>query len=141
MSDQATAASDLQQKYRQFLDLMPLTISLAGLPTSEGRLFSEEQIEARAITRVFGEGRVLVSSTKSMIGHTMAAAGSLEAVATILALVHQTVPPTANLTTPDPEVGFDCVPRVAREAAIDCAVSNSFGFGGANVAVAFGSFE
>ena len=50
MSDQATVASDLQQKYRQFLDLMPLTISLAGLPTSEGRLYSEEQIEARAIT-------------------------------------------------------------------------------------------
>jgi hypothetical protein len=50
VSDQATAASDLQQKYRQFLDLMPLTISLAGLPMSEGRLYSEEQIEARAIT-------------------------------------------------------------------------------------------
>jgi len=50
VSDQATVASDLQQKYRQFLDLMPLTVSLAGLPTSEGRLYSEEQIEARAIT-------------------------------------------------------------------------------------------
>lgn len=50
MADQATAASDLQQKYRQFLDLLPLTISLAGLPTSEGRLYSEEQIEARAMT-------------------------------------------------------------------------------------------
>ncbi len=50
MSDQATAASDLQQKYRQFLDLLPLTITLAGLPTSETRLYSEEQIEARAMT-------------------------------------------------------------------------------------------
>ena len=50
MADQASAASDLQQKYRQFLDLMPLTISLAGLPTSETRLYSEDQIEARAIT-------------------------------------------------------------------------------------------
>jgi hypothetical protein len=50
VSDQATGAGDLQQKYRQFLDLMPLTISLAGLPTSEGRLYSEDQIEARAIT-------------------------------------------------------------------------------------------
>ncbi len=50
MSDPATVASDLQQKYRQFLDLMPLTISLAGLPTSEGRLFGEDQIEGRAIT-------------------------------------------------------------------------------------------
>jgi hypothetical protein len=50
VADQPTAGSDLQQRYRQFLDLLPLTISLAGLPTSEGRLFSEEQIEARAIT-------------------------------------------------------------------------------------------
>ena len=50
MADQPTSTTDLQQKYRQFLDLLPLTISLAGLPASEGRLFSEEQIEARAIT-------------------------------------------------------------------------------------------
>lgn len=50
MSDQPTAGSDLQQRYRQFLDLLPLTVSLAGLPTSENRLYSEEQIEARAIT-------------------------------------------------------------------------------------------
>jgi hypothetical protein len=50
VSDQPTAASDLQQRYRQFLDLLPLTLSLAGLPTSEGRLYSEEQVEARAIT-------------------------------------------------------------------------------------------
>jgi hypothetical protein len=50
VAEQPTAANDLQQKYRQFLDLLPLTISLAGLPTSEGRLYSEEQVEARAIT-------------------------------------------------------------------------------------------
>jgi 3-oxoacyl-[acyl-carrier-protein] synthase II len=67
----------------------------------------------------------------------MAAAGSLEAVATILALTHETVPPTANLATPDPEVGFDCVPRVAREATIEHAMSNSFGFGGQNIALLF----
>jgi len=82
---------------------------------------------------VFGAGGVLVSATKSMIGHTMAAAGSLEAIATILALVHGLVPPTANLVTPDPDVAFDCVPGAARPAAIDCAISNSFGFGGQNV--------
>jgi 3-oxoacyl-[acyl-carrier-protein] synthase II len=96
-----------------------------------------DRIEARAIARVFGAGRVLVSSSKSMIGHTMAAAGSLEAVATILALTHGTVPPTANLTTPDPEVDFDCVPRVAREVAVEHAISNSFGFGGQNVTLLF----
>src|SRR3989454_4648064 len=109
-------------------------------------------MEARAIHEVFAPGRLLVSSTKSMIGHTMAAAGALEAVATILALVHEVVPPTANLETPDPDVAFDCdarhaverhvarhavdpdvafdcVPRVAREAAVEYAISNSFGFG------------
>src|SRR5207247_2371850 len=88
-----------------------------------------DRIEARAIHEVFAPGRLLVSSTKSMIGHTMAAAGALEAVATILALVHEVVPPTANLETPDPDVAFDCVPRVAREAAVEYAISNSFGFG------------
>jgi 3-oxoacyl-[acyl-carrier-protein] synthase II len=94
-------------------------------------------VEARAVERVFGPGTVLVSSTKSMIGHTMAAAGSLEAIATVLALGHGVVPPTANLATPDPDVHFDCVPRVAREAPLDCAISNSFGFGGQNVTLLF----
>ena len=96
-----------------------------------------DRIEARAIRDVFGEGRLLVSSTKSMIGHTMAAAGTLEAVATVLALVNEVIPPTAQLETPDPEIPFDCVPRVAREAAVELAVSNSFGFGGQNVTLLF----
>jgi 3-oxoacyl-[acyl-carrier-protein] synthase II len=96
-----------------------------------------DRIEARAIGRVFGSGRVLVSSTKSMIGHTMAAAGGLEAVATVLTLVHEVIPPTATLVNPDPEVTFDCVPRVAREAAVEHAISNSFGFGGQNVTLLF----
>jgi 3-oxoacyl-[acyl-carrier-protein] synthase II len=96
-----------------------------------------DRIEARALAGVFGAGGLLVSSTKSMIGHTMAAAGSLEAVATILALVHETIPPTASLTTPDPEMEFDCVPRVAREASIEHAISNSFGFGGQNITLLF----
>jgi 3-oxoacyl-[acyl-carrier-protein] synthase II len=96
-----------------------------------------DRIEARAVARVFGEGRVLISSTKSMIGHTMAAAGGLEAVATVLTLTQELIPPTATLVTPDPEVPFDCVPRVAREAAVECAISNSFGFGGQNVTLLF----
>jgi 3-oxoacyl-[acyl-carrier-protein] synthase II len=96
-----------------------------------------DRIEARAIRSVFGEGRLLVSSTKSMIGHTMAAAGTLEAVATILTMVNELVPPTAQLETVDPEIPFDCVPRVAREAAVEHAISNSFGFGGQNVTLLF----
>jgi 3-oxoacyl-[acyl-carrier-protein] synthase II len=96
-----------------------------------------DRIEAQALRTVFGEGRVLVSSTKSMIGHTMAAAGTLEALATVLALTHDVVPPTVHLTTPDPEVPFDCVPGVARETTLSTAISNSFGFGGQNVTLFF----
>jgi 3-oxoacyl-[acyl-carrier-protein] synthase II len=96
-----------------------------------------DRIEAAALRAVFGEGRVLVSSTKSMIGHTMAAAGSLEAVATTLAIVHGVVPPTAQHEHTDPDVPFDCVPRVAREQGLGCAISNSFGFGGQNVTLLF----
>jgi len=96
-----------------------------------------DRVEARALEHVFGEAAVLVSSTKSMIGHTMAAAGSLEAIATVLALGHGMVPPTANIETPDPDVHFDCVARTAREIALDCAISNSFGFGGQNVTLLF----
>ena len=96
-----------------------------------------DRIEARALARVFGEGGLLVSSSKSMIGHTMAAAGSLEAIATVLALEHGVVPPTASLTTPDPDVPFDCVPHTSRPAALTCAISNSFGFGGQNVTLLF----
>jgi 3-oxoacyl-[acyl-carrier-protein] synthase II len=96
-----------------------------------------DRIEARAMRTVFGEGRVLVSSTKSMIGHTMAAAGSLEAVATVLSLVNELVPPTARLENVDPEIAFDCVPHKAREVTVEHAISNSFGFGGQNVTLLF----
>jgi 3-oxoacyl-[acyl-carrier-protein] synthase II len=72
-----------------------------------------------------------------MIGHTMAAAGSLEAVATVLALVHGVVPPTAHLDSLDPDVPFDCVPHRPRPASMEHAISNSFGFGGQNVTLLF----
>jgi 3-oxoacyl-[acyl-carrier-protein] synthase II len=96
-----------------------------------------DRIEALALRSVFGEGRLLVSSTKSMIGHTMAAAGTLEAVATVLALVHEVLPPTANLESPDPDVPFDCLPGAPREVVLEHAISNSFGFGGQNVTLLF----
>lgn len=96
-----------------------------------------DRIEALALSRVFGDGGALVSSTKSLIGHTMAAAGSVEAVATVLALVHGLVPPTANLRNLDSEVPFDCVPITARPAELSAAMSNSFGFGGQNVSLIF----
>ena len=96
-----------------------------------------DSVEGLALRRVFGEGTVLVSSSKSMVGHTMAAAGSVEAVATVLALEHGLVPPTATLVDPDPAIPFDCVPGSARTVALEAAVSNSFGFGGQNVSLVF----
>jgi 3-oxoacyl-[acyl-carrier-protein] synthase II len=97
-----------------------------------------DRVEALALRRVFGEGRVLVSSTKSIVGHTMAAAGSAEAVATVLALESELLPPTANLAVTDPEIPFDCLAREARPVAVAAALSNSFGFGGQNVSLIFG---
>ena len=97
-----------------------------------------DRVEALAMASLFGEGRVLVSSTKSLIGHTMAAAGSVEAVATLLALQHGLIPPTANLRCPDPDVPFDCVAQTARPVALHAAMSNSFGFGGHNASLIFG---
>jgi 3-oxoacyl-(acyl-carrier-protein) synthase len=96
-----------------------------------------DQAEAVALADVFGPGNVLVSSTKSLIGHAMGAAGALEAVATIRALETGLLPPTANLWEPDPAIPFDCIPHTARPATLDCAMSNSFGFGGQNVSVIF----
>jgi 3-oxoacyl-[acyl-carrier-protein] synthase II len=100
-----------------------------------------DRVEALALRRVFGDDRVLVSSTKSLVGHTMAAAGSVEAVATVLALQHGLLPPTANLLNVDPEIPFDCIPREARMVPVAAALSNSFGFGGQNVSLVFGRGE
>ena len=93
-----------------------------------------DKFETLAIKRVFGEHakKVPVSSTKSMTGHMLGAAGGVEAIATALALHHGILPPTINYETPDPECDLDYVPNTAREARIDAALSNSFGFGGTN---------
>ncbi len=90
--------------------------------------------ETQAIRSVFGEhaDNLLVSSTKSMHGHTLGAAGAIEAIATILALKHGVVPPTANFTKADPACALDVVPNQAREAGIEFAISNTFAFGGLN---------
>jgi 3-oxoacyl-[acyl-carrier-protein] synthase II len=96
-----------------------------------------DRAEATAMAQVFGVGQVLVSSTKSLIGHTMGAAGAMEAVATVLAMEAGILPPTANLFDPDPAILFDCIPNVPRAQVCQAAMSNSFGFGGQNVSLIF----
>lgn len=95
--------------------------------------------ETHAIRSVFGShaSRLMVSSQKSMLGHAMGGAGAVEAVATVLTLLHQTATPTINLDHPDPECDLDYVPHRARNAPIRAAISNSFGFGGHNATLVF----
>jgi len=98
-----------------------------------------DRAETAAIKRCFGEHayKVAVSSTKSMTGHLLGGAGGLEAGITVLAIRDQVAPPTINYETPDPECDLDYVPNRARPMRIDCALSNSFGFGGTNGALIF----
>jgi 3-oxoacyl-[acyl-carrier-protein] synthase II len=100
-------------------------------------------METRAIKTVFGDHayRLAVSSTKSMMGHLLGGAGAIEAAICVFALQNGIIPPTINLTHPDPECDLDYVPNTARKAEIDKVISNSFGFGGHNSVLAFKRFE
>ncbi len=102
-----------------------------------------DRIEVIALKEVFGPHarKTAISSTKSMTGHLLGAAGGLEVGITALALKEQIIPPTINNENPDPECDLDCVPNVARKADLRYALSNSFGFGGTNGALLFRRFE
>jgi 3-oxoacyl-[acyl-carrier-protein] synthase II len=102
-----------------------------------------DRIETTAIKRCFGDHArgLVISSTKSMTGHLLGAAGGLEAGITVLALHHQRVPPTINLDNPDPDCDLDYVPHVPRDVKAEYALSNSFGFGGTNGALLFRRYE
>jgi 3-oxoacyl-[acyl-carrier-protein] synthase II len=99
-----------------------------------------DKMEYLCVSAVFGERikNVPISSNKSMVGHTLSAAGAVEAVFTLLTLQHQRIPPTINFEVPDPAIPLDVVPNKARDAKMRHAISNSFGFGGQNVSLVIG---
>jgi nodulation protein E len=103
---------------------------------------TNDEIETRAIKRAFGmhAKKLAVSSNKSMLGHSLGAAGSLEFVATVMAIKEGIVPPTVNYREPDPACDLDYVPNKARPLKIDAALSNSFAFGGLNAVLAVKRF-
>jgi 3-oxoacyl-[acyl-carrier-protein] synthase II len=109
-------------------------INAHGTSTPIGDLY-----ESMAIKSIFGDHakKMMVSSTKSMTGHLLGAAGGIEAVYTLMAMDKGVVPPTINYTDPDPECDLDYVPNIAREAKIEYAMSNNFGFGGTNATLLF----
>ncbi|MEZ5344679.1 MAG: beta-ketoacyl-ACP synthase II [Pyrinomonadaceae bacterium] len=102
-----------------------------------------DKFETLAIKQVFGEKAksIPVSSTKSMTGHALGAAGGIEAVFGIKAIVENTLPPTINYTTPDPDCDLDYIPNKPREAKVNYVLSNSFGFGGTNACLIFKRYE
>ncbi len=109
-------------------------VNAHGTSTPQG-----DVAESAAIARVFGpEAKLAVSSTKSMHGHALGAAGGIEGVATVLTVANDLMPPTINYDVPDPECTLDYVPNIARKATVSYALSNSFGFGGHNSVLVFG---
>ena len=131
--------------------VMQMAIKSAGIEPSQVHYINahgtstpfNDKLETLAIKRLFGEHarKVLISSTKSMTGHLLGAAGGVEAGISALVVRHQVVPPTINYETPDPECDLDYVPNQKRAATIEYALSNSFGFGGTNGALLFKRFS
>jgi 3-oxoacyl-[acyl-carrier-protein] synthase II len=131
-------------------DCMRLALEDAGLNTDDVDYINAhgtstpagDVAETKAVKLAFGEHakKLAVSSTKSMTGHMLGAAGGAEALFTVLAIRDQVLPPTINLDNPDPECDLDYVPHTARETKVDVALSNSFGFGGTNGTLVFRRF-
>ncbi|NWF98187.1 MAG: beta-ketoacyl-ACP synthase II [Nitrospirae bacterium] len=126
---------------------MRMAIKDAGVEPSEVNYINAhgtstkygDEIETNAIKTLFGEHayKIPISSTKSMTGHLLGAAGGVESVISILCIKKGIIPPTINLTNPDPECDLDYVPNTARKADVSCCLSNSFGFGGTNACLLF----
>jgi 3-oxoacyl-[acyl-carrier-protein] synthase II len=102
-----------------------------------------DKMETKAIKTVFGDAayHIPISSTKSMMGHLLGGAGAVEAAICVMVIQHGIIPPTINLTHPDPECDLDYVPNVARQAKVTTTLSNSFGFGGHNSTLVFRQYS
>jgi 3-oxoacyl-[acyl-carrier-protein] synthase II len=136
----APGGAGLARAIRRALRKADLELENVGYINAHGTsTIYNDRSETQAIKSVFGEHayRLAISSTKSMMGHTFGAAGAIEAAIAVLALRHGILPPTINLTNPDPECDLDYVPNQAREAPLEVALSNSMGFGGHNAVLAF----
>jgi 3-oxoacyl-[acyl-carrier-protein] synthase II len=129
---EATSASKAMQRALADAEIQPNQIQYVNAHGTSTSL--NDKTETKALKMVFGEHarKLAISSTKSMMGHLLGAAGVVEAVATILCIQNKLAHPTINYETPDPECDLDYIPNKVRPMAIDYALSNSLGFGGHN---------
>lgn len=136
-----SGAAKAMQNALNFAGLQPADIDYLNAHGTSTQ--ANDRLETLAIKTVFGEAarRVPISSSKSQFGHLLGAAGAVEGVISILAIREGLLPATINYTTPDPDCDLDYVPNTPRHATIKRVMSNSFGFGGHNVSLIFGSYE
>jgi 3-oxoacyl-[acyl-carrier-protein] synthase II len=142
--------TDIHPEGRGAIACMKMALNDAGVDSSAIQYVNahgtstavNDRVESLACKQVFGERAMQtpVSSTKSMMGHLIAAAGATEAIVCLLAIRDNVLPPTINYENPDPDCDLDYIPNVAREAKCDYALSNSFGFGGQNISLVVGRF-